>query len=117
MDNLSKIISFVLGLIVVMFFFAVVTGKINLKGKLPIFTKSTSPTVTAIPTPTSGTNKIVKVTTQGSAQNPTYNNYQQKNNPNTTSKIPSTGSPTLLIPILFSVLGSGLLIKKTSKKA
>ena len=33
MDSFNKVISFVLGLVVVLVFFAVVTGKINLKAK------------------------------------------------------------------------------------
>ncbi|PJA55225.1 hypothetical protein CO165_04710, partial [Candidatus Roizmanbacteria bacterium CG_4_9_14_3_um_filter_33_18] len=48
MDSFNKVISFVLGLIVVLVFFAVVTGKINLKSKTS--TTSTSKS-TITPTP------------------------------------------------------------------
>jgi hypothetical protein len=105
MDGLNKTISFVLGLVVVLVFFAVVSGRLNLKNKLfPTLTKSASPSPTGSasvsPTPDSSTTNITKPTSTGS---------NQVSKP---KSIPSTGSPTLLLPILLSGLGGGILLRK-----
>jgi hypothetical protein len=98
MDSFNKIISFVLGLVVVVVFLAVISGRLNLGSK------KASPTPTPTPTPTVAGTSISKVTI---SQTP-INNYQ---NPKT---IPSTG-PELLFPLVFSSFLSGLYLKKTGK--
>ena len=94
MDSFNKIISFVLGLVVVVVFLAVISGRLNLGSK------KASPT----PTPTVAGTSISKAII---SQTP-INNYQ---NPKT---IPSTG-PELLFPLVFSSFLSGLYLKKTGK--
>ncbi len=98
MDNLNKIVSFVLGLVVVLVFLAIITGRLNLKNKIPLFSGKVSPTSTVRITPT-----------------PTYGNYAMKQG-KTPSTIPSAGSPTILLPFLFSGLGGGFFLKKSGKK-
>jgi predicted PurR-regulated permease PerM len=130
MDSFNKIISFALGLVVVLVFFAVVTGKINLRSKTsttasksiltptPIqknnngffgLFKSASPTPT--PTQRPSTSTLSKVS---------ENNIYAQNNQTTTSSnaksIPSTGLPTVFIPILFSSLAAGNILRRTGKK-
>lgn len=108
MDSLNKTVSFVLGLVVVLVFLAVITGRLNLKNKIPLLSGKTSPTPTVkiTPTPT----KLVESNKEGS----TYGNYKMKQT-KTASSIPSTGSPTILLPLLFSGLGGGFFLKKTGK--
>lgn len=56
MEGLNKIISLILGLVVVVILFAIITGRINLKGKnilkLGNQTVTTTPAVSVTPTPT-----------------------------------------------------------------
>ena len=110
MDNLNKTVSFVLGLVVVLVFLAIVTGRLNLKNKLPLLSGKVSPTpkVTVTTTPT----KLVESNKEGS----TYGSYKIKQTKTTTpTSIPSTGSPTLLLPLLFSGLGGGLFLRRSGK--
>src|SRR3989339_645642 len=116
MEGLNKIISFVLGLVVVIVFYAVVTGKLDLKSKLTKTTKSqtisgvssdqTTPTPTK--TTTSGSVNSVKTATNS------YGSY--KTNGKTTS-IPSTGLPVLFIPSLLGAAIGGSFLKKVGKKS
>ena len=106
MDNLNKTISFVLGLVVVLVFFAVISGRINLKGKLPFISNTKSATVTPTPTKTTSTDQLVSE--KGS--------YKSNAMVKTPTSIPQTGSPTLLIPILISGLGGGLILRRTKSK-
>jgi len=105
MDNFNKLFSFILGLIVVVVFFAVLTGKINFGGKftpLSGFGKAT-------PTPTK-TIAVKKTISSLEVENQTsgssYKSYS------TAKTIPSTGSPTLLLPLIFSSLTGGLFLRK-----
>lgn len=109
MDNLNKTISFVLGLVVVLVFFAVITGRINLKGKLPTFGKTPTPT----PTTQSANTSLPSLNKTSQADSLTKSNNNYKNSTvKAPTTIPQTGSPTLLIPILISGLGGGILLKK-----
>lgn len=123
MDSFNKVISFILGLVVVLVFFAVVTGKINFKSK----TSSTSKSILT-PTPaqknSSGFFGLFKSATPTPTQKPsnitisgTNNTYKQTNQvSNSTAKsIPSTGLPTLFIPVLFSSLVGGSFLRKAGK--
>jgi len=123
MDSFNKVISFVLGLVVVLVFFAVVTGKINLKSKTspssPVqknsggffgLFKSASPTPTLIPTSTPSS---ITINTSG---NNVYKQNNQTSQYSNAKSIPSTGLPTLFIPILFSGLVGGSFLRKAGKK-
>ncbi len=113
MDSFNKVISFVLGLVVVLVFFAVVTGKLNLTGKPSSTTtlkttgffnfSKTSPT----PIPTKKPSSTVKVET-GVNGNNVYST--------TPKSIPATGLPTLFIPTLLSGLIGGNFLRKAGKK-
>ena len=125
MDSFNKVISFVLGLVVVLVFFAVVTGKINLKSKTspssPVqknsggffgLFKSASPTPTLIPTSTPSS---ITINTNTSGNN-VYKQNNQTSQYSNAKSIPSTGLPTLFIPILFSGLVGGSFLRKAGKK-
>lgn len=127
MDSFNKVISFALGLVVVLVFFAVVTGKINLKSK----TSTTAAKTTITPTPTqknSGgffgffksstptptpTTKSASSNTEETGDN---NVYKQNTTTSSAKSIPSTGLPTLFIPMLISGLAGGSLLRKAGKK-
>ncbi|MBI5123775.1 hypothetical protein HZA75_08030 [Candidatus Roizmanbacteria bacterium] len=97
MDSFNKVISFVLGLVVVLVFLAVITGKLNLKSK-PF--GGSSPTST--PTPT---------------QKPSPTNVYNQTSISTAPKsIPATGLPTLFIPMLLAGLVGGGFLRKSGKK-
>ena len=94
MDNFNKIVSFVLGLVVVIVFLTAIAGRFNLKDRLKGLGSQSkvSPTVAArgylSPTPA----------TEVAAKTP--------------NSIPATGSPRLLLPLVFSMFSLGIYLKK-----
>jgi hypothetical protein len=144
MEGVNKIVSLFLGLILVIVLFAIVTGRINLKNRLPTlsFFKKTTPTVTPVklndilsntsqntvvtlPPPPASSNITAFPTQSISFPTPTLvkaPSYfaQQKNAPFKqqnivpVQKIPSTGSPTLMIPLALSLLSGGIFLKRKS---
>lgn len=116
MDGLNKIISFILGLVVVIVFFAVVTGKISFKKGVPIF--SATATLSGTPTPTPASGSAGKVTSIKISESPTSSNkIVFTNNTSTTKSIPSTGLPLFFIPSLLASAGAGAFLRKTGKKS
>lgn len=111
MDGFNKVISFILGLVVIVVFVAVLSGKFNLKSKLASLGKVT-PTVTSTITPTititPGKGTVVPSGTTPGAENSQYHPYSS-NPPKT---IPSTGSPTMLLPLLASGLTLGSFLRR-----
>ncbi len=120
MEQFNKVISFVLGLVVVVIFLAVATGKINLKGKALPFSKGATPTTSAItPTPSSkkttlSLNQVQPVKKNETASSTTpkgsyeYHSYGVTNTP---SNIPSTG-PELLLPLAFTSFIAGKYLNR-----
>jgi len=119
MEQFNKVISFVLGLVVVVIFLAVASGRINLKGTPFSFSKgTTSVKVTPTPTPKSKSLTLNQVssTSQGSVPassttNPQYHSY----NGSAVSTIPNTG-PEFLLPLVASSFLGGLFLKGKGKK-
>ena len=108
MDNFNKVLSFVLGLIVVIVFLLVVTGRFNLKKTSKSLTSKTKLTLT--PTPTIINGKYLTPTPLSLSLGKTTNNYKTLGRaPNV---IPATGSPTTLLPLLFSTLSLGIYLKR-----
>ena len=104
MDNFNRVISFVLGLIVVIVFLVFITRRLNLKERL---LSKTGPTKTPTPTFRATTPIPQRIPTEYPIITRTA--YNQNNKPTT---IPSTGSPTILLAFLFSSLGAGVFLKK-----
>lgn len=124
MEQFNKIISFVLGLAVVIIFLLVATGKINLKGKLPIFSSGSSSSKAVTPTPASKTTALNPTnSTMGGIQtkgglylSPTPSAaYHSYSSPGAVSTIPSTG-PELLLPMAFAAFAGGSFLRRTGKK-
>ena len=103
MEGLNKIVSFILGLVVVVVFFAVVTKRIDLKN---IGKKSTTVATVISVTPTPKMISSIKI-------NPTNHPYSSTTSP---SSIPSTGLPTIFIPTLLAGLFGGSKLRKAGKK-
>jgi len=114
MEGFNKIISFVLGLVVVIVFFAVVTKKIDLKnlGKTNKNTTATTKSVVS-PTPVSS----IKIDENPQVNINNSNSYKTIGKTTSPKSIPSTGLPTIFIPLLFSGVIGGSLLKKTGKKS
>ena len=110
MDNFNKVFSFILGLVVVIIFLAVFTGKIKLPGRTtPLFANKVFPISSPTPISTLSIKKEEKTTTN------TYNTYQTNNYSKTTS-IPATGIPTLFLPSIVATALIGRLLSKSGKK-
>jgi hypothetical protein len=136
MDSVNKVISFILGLIVVVVFIAIVTGKFKLGNNLKNLSKvKVSPTVTVKTSPTPTSYKVVNynsgktatptpVKTTKQTNGYTSTGYQAYNSNaeskitanNNLSTIPNTGAPTFLIPSALSMLAGGAFLKKLSRK-
>lgn len=107
MDSFNKVISFILGLVVVIVFLAVVSRRIDLtKNLLPL--SRTGSAVTATPAVSPASKTGTPSPTSG------YNRYQtnQTTAAPRPSTIPATGSPTLFIPFAISALFAGLQLKR-----
>jgi len=113
MDNFNKILSFILGLVVVIVFLAIITKKVNLSKGLSFLKKSTTG-VTVTPTPTKLPTQTVVIS--GVNPTPVVYNYQTKQPVNSPKSIPATGAPTILLPFAISSLFAGIKLRKTGKK-
>lgn len=120
MDSFNKVLSFVLGLIVVIVFIVVLSNRLNLGNKLLPFRQS-SPTPTpktvakgTTPTPTVG---FFQPTTQPQAKGGQQAGQQPTQQPaqgqkGTVKSIPATGSPTEALLILNSALLLGFYLRR-----
>jgi hypothetical protein len=134
MDNFNKVISFVLGLVVVVVLLVILTGRFNLREKfLPLKDTATKTTpAKTSPTPTSkATAKGATGTAQAPAQTkggqplqkgtsyeyhaynqPVSQQGQTKGGAPTATTIPQTG-PGLLIPFALTALLGGAFLRKS----
>jgi len=105
MDSFNKIVSFVLGLVVVIVFLAIITGRFNVKKSFQGFGTNAkltpTPTFIAVPTPAS-----VAVNQTNPSVN-TTNIYSK-----TPTSIPATGSSTILLSAFISTLSLGIYLKR-----
>jgi len=128
MEGFNKAISFILGLVVVVVFLAVLTGRINLKNRIPSFTGGIFSRATPTPTVSTPTNQTTTVVlenqdqTQNTSDNQeNTNDHQYQINNSTifsnekTSSIPNTG-PELFFPVVVSGLLLGLFFKKIPRR-
>ncbi len=134
MSGFNKVTSFVLGLIVVLVFLFVFGSRVNLSDKLLAFKDTkvtpTPKAVTVTPTPTvkkkgffeslfsrkttpTPTPKVIKVVENSNQEDTVFTDPPTSSSTTTQPQtIPQTGSPTLLLPILISALGSGIYLRK-----
>lgn len=119
MDNFNKIISFVLGLIVVVVFLLIATGKLKVfNSKSGLFNVSrgntvASPTPTAKPTIVAQNNEGITPTDEPKITSTPK--VLPTNNPAKDIKtIPSTGASTDLLIATLIMLAVGLIFKKAT---
>lgn len=136
MDQFNKVLSFVLGLVVVAVFIIVASGKFNLKGftflkpkvetnitprptskpwfsfNKPTVTPTTKPTPKVTPQPTANPTFTPRPTSYTGGYNPNYHSYSGSSAP---TSIPNTGVPLILFPLLGTSLLTGIFMKKKGK--
>lgn len=115
MDQLSKILSLAIGLIVVVTAFAVFSGRINLGGSFPKLFLNNTVKTTPTPSPTkTGFEAVFNNTDKQLTQATKVNKYNpnEVNTPNATS-IPATGSPTIMISLAIGMFGLGSYLRKS----
>ena len=116
MDSFNRVISFVLGLVVVLVFFAVVTGRLKLPGKFSTtFTKGVTPTPIKAVNPTPISTVRINGQTGASVLGNSYKN-QLTNSSTKPGSIPATGLPTLFFPSLLAGAAGGVFLRKPGKK-
>ncbi|HLC94807.1 MAG TPA: hypothetical protein VJH96_04550 [Patescibacteria group bacterium] len=115
MEGINRIFFLVLGLVAVVLFFAVVTGRITLKGFLPRLTSIERNEDSATPTPTNAktttTAQKVSTTTQSKSttnSSVTSSNTQTKGESITT--IPETGPSALIYPMSLLLFATGIYL-------
>jgi hypothetical protein len=121
MGSFNKVLSFILGLVVVIVFIIILSRRLNIGDNLLPFQSSKTPTVTkaagqktgVTPTPTvgfyPGQGGITKTTPQ---HQPKGGLQVDQNKTSTVKTIPSTGSPTQLLLALSSTLLLGFYLRK-----
>lgn len=132
MENINKVISFILGFIIVVVFLLILSGRFRLQNRIPFIGRKT-PTVTPSKAPTPTRVQVRTVTVQpthapGAAGSQQYNGgnggngsgyvayNNQGNSPlNNVNQIPNTGAPTLLLPFAVSAFAGGVFLKRKNK--
>lgn len=131
MEDFNKVLSFILGLVVVVVFIIVLTNRLNLRGKILPLTFTTPKPSVITPSPkkqTGGFFSFLKrptptpTPTKSLARKPTptsYTNYQTgkpleqtKGGLSQVATIPSTGSPTLLLSLFGASSLLGFYLRK-----
>ena len=108
MDNFNKIVSFVLGLVVVIVFLAVITGRFNIRKSFQGFGGLVKVTPTLIPPLAKGNlSPTPESVALGETKTTNYGTGTK-----TPTSIPATGSPTLLLSVFLSTLSLGIYLRK-----
>lgn len=112
MESLNRIIFLVLGLIALIVLLAVVSGRINLKGKLPLFSEGAK-NISVTPTPKTSSPSTTKT---GETNNDTKP-YKTTNAATPTpakklTTIPATGLSPVVLAFMFSLLILGYSLHK-----
>lgn len=122
MENFNKIISFVLGLVVVVVLLIILTGRFNLRERFLPLRDANRTTVTPTPQPVAKKNgatptpaKAATSTQPGHTGTYNYHSYKggtiQSNRTGAVTTIPKTG-PDLLLPLVFSALAGGIYLRR-----
>lgn len=109
MDNVNKVISFILGLVVVVIFIAILSGRIKIGGTTIPFLSHSNPTPT--PTPSIKITPTPKITVIYPTAIVSNTNSNSDSYQGGVTSIPSTG-PELLFPIAASLFAGGMFLRK-----
>lgn len=126
MENFNRILSFIIGLVVVVVIVAVIANRINLGKRVSTLSQSLKK---VSPTPTKVSDKDLEIPYQSSSPTPSPTpkivvsnktsdgTYETKGGlTNQPKKIPSTGAPTLLIPLSLAGAFIGGKLKNSGRK-
>lgn len=119
MGDFNKVISFILGLVVVVVFIAILSGRLNLGNRIPTLSGVTGVTTTPTPTEIIFPTSTITPTRSYTQPTPVMKVTRYPTKPvigKTPGTIPNTGAPTLLIPLVISALFGGSLLKRSGKK-
>ncbi len=106
-----------LGLIVVVVFLAIVSGRIDLRRRFPQLFSRTRIASGVTPTPTPMVESQQTNTYQTNTQENGLTKKTTQTNYYTPKTIPATGSPTILLPIIITGLGVGSYLRNRRIKA
>jgi hypothetical protein len=114
MDQLSKILSLAVGLIVVVAAFAVFTGRINLGNGFPKLLSNN--TVKTTPTPTISQpkfNQLFENTDKQLSQATKTNEYNSSEmSKSSATSIPATGNPTIMLTLAIGTFAMGNYLRR-----
>ncbi len=118
MDSFNKVLSFVLGLVIVIVFIVILSNRLNLGKKfLPFQTGAPTPKTTPRAKRTTPTPSIYFYSGQGEATTSTTSQTKggqqaTQTQPGKLKTIPSTGSPTEALLLLGSTFLLGIYLRK-----
>lgn len=111
MDQLNKIVSLAIGLIIVVISFAALTGRIDLSKNFPQLLSSKK--ITSTPTPAVVAQKTVLIANDANLESSAaVNKYDQNLGSANPTQIPETGSPTEALGIAISLIAVGQYLKR-----
>lgn len=125
MDNFNKVISFVLGLIVVIVLLVIITGRLNIRERFLSLVGKSKPFAysTVSPTPTQREKNLAQLNTSITPTRiPTITDVIDRVTPTPTrtvtlvpkiTTIPRTGAPTILLALAPIALAAGTILRKT----
>lgn len=112
MDQLSKIVSLSIGLIIVVIAFAVFTGRVNLGNGFPNFLSKSNLKITITPTPQPKFNQLFENSSPELKQSAPAKIYSDEKIDSAATSIPATGSPTEVIALAISMFAMGTYLRK-----
>lgn len=111
MDQLNKIISLAIGLIIVVISFAALTGRIDLSKNFPQLL--TSKKIVTTPTPSIESPKTVLISNDVNLESSaTVNKYNLIPGNSNATQIPETGSPTEALGLAISLIAVAQYLKR-----
>lgn len=111
MENFNKIISFILGLVVVIVFLIIISGRWNIK---QLFRVSRGNTPSQVVTPTTKPANVDATATPATTKAPTRTPTPSRRPMQAVNNIPNTGADVLILPLLLAGLAGGLSLSKKS---
>ena len=109
MEGFNKTISFILGLVVVVVFIAVLSGRINLGKKFTVPKLFSTSKTTPTPSPTTFLSGQKISSIKIDSKNNGYGPYNVKTN----GTIPSTGAPVFLFPLAAASFIAGSFLRRS----
>lgn len=111
MENFNKIISFILGLVVVIVFLIIISGRWNVR---QLFRVSKGNTASQLVTPTTKPTTVDATGTPTTTKAPTRTPTPSRRPMQAVNNIPNTGANIVVLPLLLAGLAGGLSLRKKS---